>query len=510
MSLFPVQPPTFLALSNPAMEGRIRDHANRSLSSLSLPRPGGLHGTAKRRLLLIYIHGFMGSEASFHDLPAHIHDLVTGLLSESHVVFTRIYPRYKSHGELQTAVNQFSAWLSPHEADDLDVILLGHSLGGILAADVALLQHQGRPKHHILGLVNFDVPFLGLHPRVIPTGIMGSVPKKDIAVEDQLAGEQESLGLEPAYKPVTTNPNFDPPFMNDVRLIQRGFVKGVMHFVNKNADNLSRSIFDRLVSPVKFAGCVNNYSELRQRHQRLMELEAAEYSPARVRFVNYYTTSTGRIPRKAKEESTQDIADEPAGASIVESSSEKPPERPAENDINNRNQTEPPFSRESSAGQNASKGSETAPSSTSTLALDELSLNSVSSDYTLAAQETSSQKDYPSPKTPSITSSAKLDSKSETLSESVSLSTSQSDLSSETSKRKLRKFILLPSHHWKHNDNSHWTPVLMEDMNEVTAHQSMFVPQGANYDYLVGDTVALIEQWVQSDLSRRLLQESLD
>jgi hypothetical protein len=50
----------------------------------------------------------------------------------------------------------------------------------------------------------------------------------------------------------------------------------------------------------------------------------------------------------------------------------------------------------------------------------------------------------------------------------------------------------------------------MEDMNEVTAHQSMFVPQGANYDYLVGDTVALIEQWIQTDLSRRLLQESLD
>jgi hypothetical protein len=68
----------------------------------------------------------------------------------------------------------------------------------------------------------------------------------------------------------------------------------------------------------------------------------------------------------------------------------------------------------------------------------------------------------------------------------------------------------LPSHHWKYNDNAHWTPVLMEDMNEVTAHQSMFVPQGANYDYLVGDTVGLIEQWIQTDLSRRLMQESLD
>lgn len=80
-----------------------------SLSSLSLPRPEGTH-ESRRRLLLIYIHGFMGSEASFHDLPAHVHDLLTNLLSESHVVYTRIYPRYKSHGELRTAVSQFSAW----------------------------------------------------------------------------------------------------------------------------------------------------------------------------------------------------------------------------------------------------------------------------------------------------------------------------------------------------------------------------------------------------------------
>lgn len=88
------------------MEG-VRDAANRSVTSSSLPRP---QDTSKRRLLLIYIHGFMGSGASFQDFPAHVHDLLTSILSESHVVYTRIYPRYKSYGELQAAVNQFSAW----------------------------------------------------------------------------------------------------------------------------------------------------------------------------------------------------------------------------------------------------------------------------------------------------------------------------------------------------------------------------------------------------------------
>lgn len=92
------------------MEGNIRICTDSSHSSLSLPRPGGSQVTEKRRLLLVYIHGFMGSEASFHDLPLHVHDLLTSSLSESHVVYTRMYPRYKSQGEINTAVNQFSAW----------------------------------------------------------------------------------------------------------------------------------------------------------------------------------------------------------------------------------------------------------------------------------------------------------------------------------------------------------------------------------------------------------------
>ncbi|PLB38055.1 uncharacterized protein BDW47DRAFT_117566 [Aspergillus candidus] len=451
-----------------------------SLSSLSLAGPGAPENSNRRRLLLVYIHGFMGSEASFQDLPAHIHDLLAGLLSESHVVYTRIYPRYKSHGEIQTAVAQFSAWLSPHEADDLDVILLGHSLGGILAADVALLQ-----KHRILGLVNFDVPLLGIHPRVIPTGASGSIPKKGPAFDDKLAGEEECLDFKPPANPVPFNPNFDPPFRNDVRLVERGFLKGMMHFVNKNTDNLSRSIVDRLVSPLRFANCVNNYSELRRRYRQLRELEAAEYSPRRVRFVNYYTASTGRISHKTKKRP----ATEPEGLDQTRELTTTPP------------QVGTP---------SVPSDVETATSTISNLKLEEHNLKAVPHSP-LASEDGSCRRDSSTVDLTSIASSTSADQKSsQTLSESVSLSTSASSPSSDLSRQKLRKFILLPSHHWRHDDNAHWTPVLMEDMDEVLAHQSMFIPRGANYDYLVGDSVGLIEQWVQSDLSRRALEESLD
>lgn len=400
--------------------------------------------------------------------------------------------------------------LSPHEADDLDVILLGHSLGGILAADVALLQANERPKHRILGLVNFDVPFLGLHPRIIPTGIMSSMPKKDLPPEDTLAGEEVSLGLDPTYKPVAPHPNFDPPFRNDVRLVERGFLKGMMHFVNKNTDHLSRSIFDRLVSPVKFANCVNNYSELRQRHRRLMELEKAEFSPGRVRFVNYYTTSTGRASRKTKASPPKDEGLEQTAQSATASSQEL---------------SEAPSVFTSEAPSIFSHA-ETVTSTMSNLALEEKNSSLTSLDPPPIAEEDNAEKveeHFPLSQDETIEKNrSSLDLTSNTSSPSLnqtdsqhppeppSTSTSEPAHTPEPAKRKLRKFILLPSDHWKRESNSHWTPILMEDMDEVTAHQSMFIPKGANYDHLVGDTVALIEQWVQNDLSRRLLLEGLD
>lgn len=390
----------------------------------------------------------------------------------------------------------------------MDVILLGHSLGGIVAADVALLRTDGqtRRKHRILGLINFDVPFLGLHPRVIPTGICASIPRKDPETGAELPGEQEEpLGLNPLSKPAAPSPNFDPPFANDVRRVQRGLFKGMMHFVDKNAGNLSRSIFDRVVSSAKYANCVNNFPELRRRYRRLVELEEAEYSPERVRFVNYYTASTGRISRKAKTKSTEETTNEPTNEPTKEA-----------DDINQMENTTTPPLQQCSEAPSISIESEEA-TSTNNLTLEEQTLKSTNSNSSLTTETPSSTKDHPPEDTTSATSSiTNQKDEVQSLSESVSVSIStaesdpNSDPNSDPTQRKLRKFILLPSHHWKGNDNAHWTPILMEDMDEVTAHQSLFIPHGANYDHLVGDTVALIEQWVQSELSRRLVQESLD
>ncbi|PYI11402.1 hypothetical protein BO78DRAFT_276810, partial [Aspergillus sclerotiicarbonarius CBS 121057] len=426
-------------------------------STLSLPPAT----PSKRRLLLIYIHGFMGSEASFSDFPAHVHNSLTDLLSESHVIYTRIYPRYKSRGEIRTAVENFGSWLSPHLATDLDVILLGHSLGGIVAADAALsLSSSTLPpppsttnqsKHRILGLINFDVPFLGLHPHVIPTGIRGLLQPKEVIPATTPNPTPSDIDIDPA----TNDPLFDPPFSNDIHLVERDRINGLMHFIHKNNHHLARSIYNRVLSPYRFAGCLNNYLQLRRRYKRLMELEGAGKGVERVRFVNYYALSRTTILKKLKGEvkGRGRGRDECQSACASETESAR-------------------FS---------------APFQTSTLSEEQIS--------PVPSSEKAEQLQYAS-------SFSSLDLSTDDNGTTVSES------SLETIS-KPRKFVLMPSHHWKQGDNSLWVPVQMENMDEVTAHQSMFVPHGdgRNYDQLVGEVVSQIESWVKDDLSERLLQD---
>ena len=86
-----------------------RSHDPRSSSTHSLvPSESGRDG--RRTLLLIYIHGFMGNETSFQSFPAHVHNLLTITLADTHVVHTKIYPRYKSRKAIDFARDDFSIW----------------------------------------------------------------------------------------------------------------------------------------------------------------------------------------------------------------------------------------------------------------------------------------------------------------------------------------------------------------------------------------------------------------
>lgn len=80
----------------------------RSASTQSLVPAEGSKG--KRTLLLIYLHGFLGGETSFHSFPAHVHNLVTLAVGKTHVVHTKIYPSYRSRKAIERARDEFSGW----------------------------------------------------------------------------------------------------------------------------------------------------------------------------------------------------------------------------------------------------------------------------------------------------------------------------------------------------------------------------------------------------------------
>jgi len=65
------------------------------------------------------------------------------------------------------------------------VVLLGHSMGGLLAADAATDSSNApgaypatKPKR-IVGMIAFDCPYLGMHPHVVISGIASLFPRDE-------------------------------------------------------------------------------------------------------------------------------------------------------------------------------------------------------------------------------------------------------------------------------------------------------------------------------------------
>lgn len=319
-----------------------RDPRSSSTQSLA---PSYNENEDRRTLLVVYIHGFMGDNTSFRSFPAHVHYFLREQLGESHVVHSKVYPRYKTYKAIDVARDKFSAWLEPHEGEKTDVVLIGHSMGGLLAADVALIPSPnpvyGSPfKHRILGTISLDAPLLGLHPGIITSGIASlfrkapDPPGREQALAEDLASQNASGSLSLQQTPslysdagpssgtmspvplstLSSNisvdsqpdPNFNPTFYNDVPFIDRGFWKNVAHFAKKHySDGLVSSTYQHLLSHLEFGSCLADYPSLKNRYNRIRRLEDVDElnntqgsrKEPRVRFVNYYTVSTG-IPKK--------------------------------------------------------------------------------------------------------------------------------------------------------------------------------------------------------------------
>ncbi|KAG5954210.1 hypothetical protein E4U58_000148 [Claviceps cyperi] len=318
----------------------------RTFSTQSLV-PSISEAETRRRLLVIYIHGFYGNDQSFQSFPAHVHACLKILLSSSHVIHSKIYPRYKTYKAIEIARDNFSAWLEPHESPSTDVILVGHSMGGLLAAEVVLMSNRSPSrlqllKHRILGIIAMDAPLLGLHPGIVISGLASlfqSSPKVDsqqrspettqeleslhavdspsssinyLSSVDSASGYTHMEASTPTQSLRQPNdPYFDPPFHNDAPFREHSFLKRLINFTAKHKpEGLLTALGNHINSHLEFGGCLADYRGLHIRYDRLRALEDVEEMnvlsngyPAsahtRVRFVNYYTLSSGR-PKSPK------------------------------------------------------------------------------------------------------------------------------------------------------------------------------------------------------------------
>ncbi|KIW33803.1 uncharacterized protein PV07_00625 [Cladophialophora immunda] len=185
----------------------------------------------RKTLLLVFIHGFKGGDDTFAVFPEHLRALVSHALPNIDVV-TATYPKFETRGELRDCVARLREWLqnkvidlevarstpSPTVDPSVHVMLIGHSMGGIVAAETYLLlaseqpiparssahnperpnfpsnttlgsttstSHPAPPHHepdttpysfmfpHIQGILAFDTPFLGLAPGMVAHGLEG-------------------------------------------------------------------------------------------------------------------------------------------------------------------------------------------------------------------------------------------------------------------------------------------------------------------------------------------------
>ncbi|EXJ94218.1 hypothetical protein A1O1_02611 [Capronia coronata CBS 617.96] len=186
----------------------------------------------RKTLLLVFIHGFKGGDDTFGSFPEHLRTLLSHALPNIDVVAIT-YPRFDTRGDLRDCVARFREWLqnkvidlevarstpSPAVDPSVHVILIGHSMGGIVAAETYLLianeqpipagssrQNPERPNFpsnttlnsststshpttthhhdaasqvpnfmfpHVQGVLAFDTPFLGLAPGMVAHGLEG-------------------------------------------------------------------------------------------------------------------------------------------------------------------------------------------------------------------------------------------------------------------------------------------------------------------------------------------------
>ncbi|KAF9011758.1 hypothetical protein BDQ17DRAFT_1420177 [Cyathus striatus] len=222
------------------------------------------------------------------------------------------------------------------------VILVGHSMGGLLAADAATdpsnkSNSKAGSKHkRIFSVITFDTPFLGMHPHVVVSGIASLLPKNgdkkgaksekemnpaQTPTQTQLigfgiivVGTQRGPSSSPSPSPIYPDPP-SPGSLNSPRIrTPSPFVNRAIDFVSthsdsrfvqwvkKHADDPIGAGKKFIVESFQFGSCMFDPSGLRERYSKLVEWDGDLW-------INYWTQTPPRLGKESKKEHNEEVVD---------------------------------------------------------------------------------------------------------------------------------------------------------------------------------------------------------
>ncbi|KAJ9073319.1 hypothetical protein DSO57_1017723 [Entomophthora muscae] len=235
------------------------------------------------KMLLVFIHGFRGSDATFNEFPAHLTSSLSTLLPNEQIDIV-VYPKFETKGSLTTATETFCMWLKGLETRrraqsnsqlPLPTILIGHSMGGLLAGDVYLRycreKELAEPTQfpHLLGILGFDSPFYGLNH----TNLTRSAYSKATKLNTEVRRAAREFRLSEALNNTRSSSSNGPSQSRHIlSLALGGLATAAGLFMDR--DNMS-SLYSYAMDHIDFVNALVRPEELNRRVQALVELPDA-------------------------------------------------------------------------------------------------------------------------------------------------------------------------------------------------------------------------------------------
>ncbi|KAF8351628.1 hypothetical protein F5887DRAFT_216349 [Amanita rubescens] len=242
--------------------------------------------TKSNLLLVIFIHGLKGDNKSFKTFPQRIQDILSKSLPDT-TVESVVSPTWETKGELTEAVARFVKWLTllTEEKEQgvtgsVKIVLCGHSMGGLLAADTILElvrpHRKGKAASiwpRVVACISFDTPYLGLLPPVFKNSVTEEVDAMQ-TIGSAVFGALAGLGAWKATGQVS--PLFDIPRISWNRWVPPT-VYAVGGAILAGATWYKRDDFVQFynlaMDHIKFLDNVGDEEALEQRVNDLVDLE---------------------------------------------------------------------------------------------------------------------------------------------------------------------------------------------------------------------------------------------